>query len=118
MQRNPQDTHSATPRDGADPVRAPIFSPQWGNMGIGLALLALFWFLLKINPTFMGLLAAVTIIANLFAGAVGGLLWGLGLTAAAAFAQFHFGQRPLAIALGLFGIYYFTTSTLQLLRKQ
>jgi hypothetical protein len=86
--------------------KPPLFQPNWGSMAVGLGVIAILWWFMKVKPEFIGVLAAITIVSNLLREPIASIIFGVGLILAAAFAYFRFNAGYTPHLLGLFGLYY------------
>jgi len=84
--------------------------PEWGNLVMGLAIVAALWFLMGLHVYLAIALTVVTAASALVGGVAGSVIWGIGLIGIAGLAWLHFGAQRLAIVLAIIGVIYLALS--------
>lgn len=82
------------------------FRPDWQNLAFGLGIIGLLWFVMGLHEYLVAALAVATIASTLVGGAVGTLIWGVGLLGVGALAWLHFGNDRLGLVLAIIGVVY------------
>jgi len=95
----------------------PSLKSRLGLAAIELVLVGVAWYVLKLDDLLAGAIAAVIVVSALLPGRWGVLASGLGMVGLAGLAEFHYGHRPLAIVLLVFGLVTLTGVTGKLGRR-
>ena len=82
----------------------PNLKSRIGIAVVELALVGVAWYVLKLDDLLAGAIAAVIVVSTILPGRWSVLASGLGMIGLAGLAQFHYGHRPLAIVLLVFGV--------------